>query len=74
MAAYGLEELLDFLTIGVTLIWIFLQGIEALCHDFSAMLKAHAPLVTVVNCIQFGLRDGHLLTEFTLAIVMVNPR
>jgi hypothetical protein len=73
MTAYGLEEFFDFLTIRVTLIRILVQRIEALRHDFCAMLKAHTPLVTVVKCIQFGLGDGRSLTEFTLAIVMVNP-
>jgi hypothetical protein len=60
--------------VGVTLIGIFVQRIEAFCHDFGATLKAHAPLITVVKCIQFGLRDGRLFTEFALTIVMVNPR
>jgi hypothetical protein len=50
------------------------QRIEALHHDFGAALKAHAPLVTVVKCIQFGLYDGRPLTEFALTIVMINPR
>jgi hypothetical protein len=73
LTAYGLAELFDLLTVGVTLIGILVQRIEALRHDFGATLKAHAPLVTVVKCIQFGLCDGRPLTEFALTIVMVNP-
>jgi hypothetical protein len=70
LTAYGLEELFDLLAVGVTLIRILVQRIEALCHDFGATLKAHAPLVTIlVKCIQFGLRDGRPLTEFALTIV-----
>jgi hypothetical protein len=60
--------------IGVTLIRIFVQRIEAIRHYFRATLKAHAPFVTVVKCIQFGLCDGRLLTKFAFTIVMVNPR
>jgi hypothetical protein len=73
-AANGLKEFLNFLAIRVTLIGVFVQRIEALCHDFGATLKAHAPFVTVMECVQLGLRNGHLLTEFALTVVMVNPR
>jgi hypothetical protein len=70
LTAYGLEELFNLLTVGVTLIGIFVQRtIEALHHDFGAMLKVYAPLVTVVKCIQFGLHDGRPLIEFTLTML-----
>jgi hypothetical protein len=56
------------------LIGICVKHLEALRHDFGATLKVHAPLITVVKCIQFGLHDGRSFTEFALTIVMVNPR
>jgi hypothetical protein len=74
-AANGLKKFLNFLVIRVTLIGVFVQRIEALCHDFGATLNAHAPFVTVTECVQLGLcKNGHSLTEFALTVVILNPR
>jgi hypothetical protein len=73
LAPNGFQKLFHLLAIGITLIGILVESVETLRHDFGALFKTHAALITVIELIKLRLSDCRTFTEFSFAIAMRRP-